>query len=165
MGQTQYIKIILRLVDDESLAFNPQSNFMWILYVSMVNTALRGLSRWGQLCITSNYYYKATFIILSSVFKLKACDGTPEYKWFWFSFYFDFISQLEIPLPSAIVFQRILRYAHSSPAFGGTEDTTPSKCWRLPVTLSCPLFLQKSQTPRCPLNVDFSGCFKIFYYR
>lgn len=138
MPQTQYIKISLRLVNDESLVFNPQSNFMWILYVSVVYRAFRGLSRWGLLCITSNYYYEAAIMTLNTVFKLQTCNGMPEYEWFWFSFYFDFTSQLEIPLPSVIMFQRIPRHEHNSLAFGGVGDTMPSQRWGPPVTLSNP---------------------------
>lgn len=100
-----------------------------------------------------------------TVLKLEACHSTPKYEWFWFSFYFDFISQLEVPLLPVTTFQRILGQEHSRPAFGGAGDTKPSKCWRHPVTLPSPLHLQKPQPPRCPSNVDFSGCFKIFYYR
>lgn len=161
MPQTQYIKIILRLVNDESLAFNPQSNFMRILYILMVYKASGGLPRGGRLSITLTTIMKP-WSWHWTVLKLEACNSTPKYEWFWFSFYFEFISQLEIPLLPVTTFQRILGQEHSRPAFGGVADTKPSKCWRCSVTLPSPLYLQKSQPPDVPRMLIFQDASKYF---
>lgn len=97
-----------------------------------------------------------------TVLKLEACNSTPKYEWFWFSFYFEFISQLEIPLLPVTTFQRILGQEHSRPAFGGVADTKPSKCWRCSVTLPSPLYLQKSQPPDVPRMLIFQDASKYF---